>query len=236
MSISTGPISAPPPKKRGLGCLGCGCAVLVVLALLVAGVVGFMGYAVYKMALTLSSTTPPAITAFDGGDDLYQKARQKLGDFDHDVENHQAATIRLSADELNTLLARDPNMAKNHIHVFVTMTDSEGRLQASFPTELPTRGWVKDRFASFDLTFALHFNGTDKMIELTPHTLALSDKPILSPNTENNQQTQAMLAAYLPMINQSLTDAVRKNADGALLLNQAKTIEIQGGQLVIETQ
>src|SRR5476651_689804 len=134
MSISTGPLPTPPKKKSGLGCLGCGCVVLALLVVLAIVMAGSVAYGAYKLALDLSSPTPPAITAFDGGDDLYQKARQKLGDFDHDVQNHQAATIRLSADELNTLVARDPNLMKNHIKVFVTMTDAEGRMQAAFPT------------------------------------------------------------------------------------------------------
>ena len=236
MSISTTPLPPPPKKKRGLGCLGCGCVVLALMVVLFVVMMGSLAYAAYKMALELSSPTPPAITAFDGGDDLYQKARQKLGDFDHDVQNHQAATIRLSADEINTLIARDPNMIKNHIHAYMTMTEAEGRMQASFPTELPTHGWVAGRFCSFDISFAVHFNGSTKSIEVTPHALQLADKPILGPNAENSQQAQAMIAPYIPIFNQSLTDGIRKNSDGALLLNQAKSIEIQGGQLVIETQ
>ncbi len=236
MSISTTPLPPPARKKRGIGCFGCGCAVLALLAALALGALGTLAYLCNKVVLELSSPTPPAITAFDGGDNLYQKARQKLGDFDHDVQNHQAATIRLSADELNTLVARDPNMIKNHIHVYVTLNDAEGRMQASFPTELPTHGWVKGRYASFDLTFAVHFNTADKAVEMTPRALQLGDKPILGPNAENSAQTQAVLAPYIPLFNQQLNDGIRGNSDGALLLNQAKSIEIQNGQLVIETQ
>jgi hypothetical protein len=237
MSISTGPIPAPPKKKRGLGCFGCGCVVLGLLALLAVVVLACVGFVGYRMAMDLSSPTPPAITTFDGGDDLYQKARQKLGDFDHDVQNHQAATVRLSADELNTLLARDPNVIKNHIQVLVTMADSEGRVQAGFPTGIiPPQGWFAGRYGSIDLSFAVHLNTSTKSIEITPHALQVAGKPFLGPNAENNEQAQAMLAPYIPLLNQSLTNGIRKNTDGALLLDEAKSIEIQGSQLVIETQ
>src|SRR5471032_823507 len=102
MSVSTAPPPAPP-KKKGLGCLGCGCLVLALLVILFVGLVAGACYWSYSEVIALTTTTPAAIPSFEGSDDLYQTTRQKLADFNHDVKNHQAATIRLSADEINTL-------------------------------------------------------------------------------------------------------------------------------------
>src|SRR5471032_1664829 len=98
MSVSTAPPPAPP-KKGGLGCLGCGCLVLALLVILFLGLVAGGTYLVYTKAVGLTSTTPATIPSFNGSDDLYHAAQQKLTDFDHDLKNHQAATIELSADE-----------------------------------------------------------------------------------------------------------------------------------------
>jgi hypothetical protein len=236
MSISTGPLATPPPKKRGLGCLGCGCVVLALLAVLFFVMMGSLFYMAHKSIDDFTSTTPPTIPSFDGGDDLYAKARQKLADFDHDVTNHQAATIRLSADELNTLIARNPDVVRNHIHAYVSMTDNEGRLQASFPTGPISHGWVAGRYASFDVSFEVHFDPSAKSVAVTPHTIAVGDKTLVGANSENDQSAQTLMHSFVPNFNLQLNAGIRKNADGAALLDQAKSIEIQGSQLVIETQ
>jgi hypothetical protein len=236
MSISTGPLATPPPKKRGLGCLGCGCVVLALLAVLFFVMIGSLVYMANKSIDNLTSTTPPTIPSFDGGDDMYAKARQKLADFDHDVTNHQAATIRLSADELNTLIARDPDVVRNQIHAYVSMTDSEGRVQAGFPTGPISHGWVAGRYASFDVSFEVHLDQSAKSVAVTPHTIAVGDKTLVGPNSENDQSAQTLMHSFVLNFNLQLNAGIRKNSDGAALLDQAKSIEIQGGQLVIETQ
>jgi hypothetical protein len=219
-----------------LGCLGCGCAVLGLIVLLVVVVIGSIFFVCYKTVMDATSTTPPSIPPYTATDVAYESVRQKLGDFDHDVTNHLAAKMTLSGDELNTLIARNPDAARLNIHAFVSFKDNEGRLQVSFPTELPSQGWVKGRFASFDISFSCHFNPATKSVEVEPHTLTIGDKQFVGPNAESNQQAQAMLNSFVPMFNTSLNQTIRKSPDGAALLNQAKSIEIQDSQVVIETQ
>jgi hypothetical protein len=156
MSISTGPVPNPPPKKRGLRCLGCGCVVLALLVVLVFFILGSLSYLIYETAIDLTSATPPAIPSFNGTDDAYQSVRQKLADFDHDVMNHEAAKISLSADELNTLISRNPDVIRNHIQTYISFTNTEGRLQASCPSEMVGDGPLRltGRYASFDISFA----------------------------------------------------------------------------------
>jgi hypothetical protein len=132
MSISTTP-APTPPKKRGLGCCGCGCSFLLLLVALFVLLTAGICYVGYKTVMALTSDTPATIPAFDGGDDAYAKARGKLADFDHDVTNHQAATIMLSGDEINTLIAHDPDFARNHVNAFVSFTGTEGEVQIGFP-------------------------------------------------------------------------------------------------------
>jgi hypothetical protein len=235
MSISTSHPPAPP-KKRGLGCLGCGCLVLFLLVILFLGLVAGTSYFGYEKMVSLTSTTPAAVPTFDGGDELYASARQKLADFDHDVENHQAATIQLSADEINTLLARSPNVIKNNIHVFVTLTDNEGRIQASLPTDALSHGLLSDHYVNLDTSFEVHFDLQTKSANLTFHALQFGNKVLMDQNASNSSLSQSATIWYTSIFNQSFNHGIRQNPDGAALLDQAKSIEIQNGELVIETQ
>lgn len=186
--------------------------------------------------VSLTSTTPSAVPSFDGGDELYASARQKLADFDHDVENHQAATIQLSADEINTLLVRSPNVIKNNAHVFVTLTDNEGRIQASLPTDALSHGLLSDHYVNLDTSFEVHFDLQTKSANLTFHALQFGNKVLMDQNASNTSLSQSATIWYTSIFNQSFNNGIRKNPDGAALLDQAKSIEIQNGELVIETQ
>jgi hypothetical protein len=231
MSISTTPPPAPP-KKGGMGCLGCGCLVLALLAILFVGLVAGGAYLGYTKVVGLTSTTPADIPSFEGGDDLYQAAKQKVADFDHDVKNHQAATIQLSADELNALIAHAPDVTQNNLHLFVTLTDNECRLQASLPTDGLSHGIIKGRYFNFDASFEVHFDPGTRNVNLTFDALQFGDKVLLGEDASN----QSFMRSFAPAFNQSFNNAIRQNPDGAALLDQAKSIEIQNGQLVIETQ
>jgi hypothetical protein len=238
MSISITPPPRPaPPQKRGLGCLGCGCLVLALLVLLFLALVGGGTYLAYTKIFDLTSPTPPVIPSFAGSDDLYERARQKLAEFDHDVKNHQAAKVQFSGDELNVLIERDPDVLQNHIHVLVTLTDNQCRVQSSLPTDVLSHGLMNGRYFSLDTTFEVHFDQSTKTVDIIPHTLQFGDKVLAGPTAAADDRTaQAFMRSFTPTFNQAFNQSIRKNPDGAALLDQAKSIEIQNGELVIETQ
>jgi hypothetical protein len=251
MSISTTPLQVPP-KKRGLGCLGCGCLVLALLVILFLALVAGGGYLGYTKIVSLTSTKPAAVPSFEGSDDLYRAAKQKLADFDHDLKNHQAATIQLSADEINALIARDPDVIKNHIHLFVTLANNEGRVQTSLPTDAVSHGIIKGRYFNLDASFGLGFDTQTKSVNLIPHALQFGDKDLSGGNADNGaalplaatfgerwitaRDNAAAMQSLSPAFNQSFNNAIRQNPDAAALLDQAKSIEIKDGELVIETR
>lgn len=235
MSISTPPPAAPP-KKTGCGCCGFGCGILGLLAILFVGLVGVSCYAVYASTLKMTSSAPSDIPASTASDDVYMSARQKLADFDHDVKNHQAATIQLSADEINVLVAHNPDAIKNNLRVFVSFNNNEGRLQASLPTDALSHGVVAGRYANLDTSFEVHFDLPSQSVLLTLHTLQFGKSELLSPESENDATAKTLILWYTAIFNQSFNASIRKNPDGAALLDQAKSIEIKDGQLVISTQ
>ncbi len=236
MSISTPPPPAPPKKKSGCGCLGIGCAILALLVLLSVGLIVAVGYVGYTKVDTLTTTTPADIPSSNATEDVFQAARQKLADFDHDVKNHQAATIQFSGDEINALLSHNPDMNQNSIHAFVSLNGTEGRLQASFPTGPFTRGIVTNRYFNFDTSFQVHFDLATKTVDLTFDSIKFGDNPVLGTEALNDPSSKSLVLWYTAIFNQALNSGFRKNPDGAALLDEAKSIEIKDGQLVISTQ
>jgi hypothetical protein len=225
MSISTTPPPAPP-KKKGLGCLGVGCIILAVLGLLFLAVVAGGCYMGYQKVVSLTSTTATDIPSFHGSDDVYNAAQQKITAFGHDVANHQAATIQLSADEINTLIARNPEMIRQQARLFVSLANDQVQVQGSIPTDTFVQSILKDRYVNFDTTFGLGFNSDTKSIELSLHHLQIGDQP----TPENLLPT--MQAEFTPLLSAEL----QKYPPANDLLQQAKSIEVKDGELVIETQ
>jgi hypothetical protein len=223
--------AAPPPvvvqgKKRGLGCFGGGCvAVLIVLALvLVVG--GCLGYYGFHRALAMTSETPATIPTFDGGGDLFQSTTQKLEGFGRELEAGRPADLELTADELNTLIARSPDLAANQIHLFVTMNNDQANVLLSLPTDLLPGGMLKGRYINGEAALSPGFDPDSKSLDLGLRRFKIGDL--------------AVPASDLPLIESQLKPALNmqmQNSPSAKqFLDHAKTIEIRGGKLEIETR
>lgn len=224
MSIATPPPA--PPKKKGLGCLGCGCLIVLAIAALILGLICVGSYSTYHRALALTSPTPTSVTVAPVTDDFYQSVKQKLSDFNHDVKNHQPATIQLSGDEINAIIARDPYLSAHHVQMAVTIEGDQASIQASIPTDVMIQALFTGRYVNFSTTFGADFNSDSKMLNVTLHSLQVGD--------------QSIPANSLPMLQAELTPILnvelQKNPDIKQLLDQTKSIQIENGNLVIETQ
>ena len=217
----------PAPKKKGLGCCGCGCLILALIVLLVFGLFGGLCYVGYSGVMKITEAAPAAVPTFDGGDDVYNRAQQKMQGFNHDVQNHLAATIHLTADELNTLIARNPDFANNKILVFVTFTDDQARVQSSFPTDLlPVGSLVKGRYLNADYTFNLNFAPDTKTISLDLKDIKLGPTEI----------SEEKLPSIQKIIDFSLNYSLQKNPAAKDFLDHTTAMEIKNSELVIETK
>ncbi len=217
-------------------CLGCGCLILVILLVLILALFGAVSYMGYSQLVSFTSPTPGNVPTSNAGDDVYNSARQKLADFDHDIKNHQAATIQLSADEINALITRDPEVIKHNIHAYVSLTGNAGRIQGSFPTDILSHDYIKDRYLNLDASFEINFDSSTRNVNLSFQSAQLGSHAILGPEVESSQGTRSLVQVYTGYFNLFLNNEIRQSPDGASLLAQAKSIEVKNGELVIETQ
>ena len=120
-------VEAPPPRK-GLGCFGRGCLILLVFAIVLA-IACFAGmywglhrhsalfYGSYWLAKTRSiAEAPTSVPEFSGSDQQIQRARGGWQDFEQKTRAGQPAEIELSADDINALIATSDDLRGKVLH------------------------------------------------------------------------------------------------------------------------
>ncbi len=237
MSIQGPP--APQQKKSGLGCCGCGCIVLGVILLLVLAFVGLVIYACYEGALAFTTTTPASFTMTTESDDVYQGAEKKIAAFNQSVNSHQPTSLTLNSDEVSAIIQHNPALAKLQAKANVTMTDDQAHVQFSMPTGSGVMGLLKDRYVNLDTSFSVSFDPDQHNIIFSPKTLQIGDMILLGPGAD--PATSANLSHSFTdqgpgSFNYGFNQQMHKDPASENLLEQIKTITIQNGQLVIETQ
>jgi hypothetical protein len=223
-------------KKSGCGCFGCGCALLVVIAVMLLGGLGAAAYVAFQSISGASSPAAAEIPAFTATAGNYQQVSQKLTTVQQAARSHQPSSVQLSSDDINTLLAENPNFAKYNVHGYVSMDGSTARLLLSVPSDSMMPGVLKGRYFNFDTSFTVNFDPDTKNVVLVPQTLQIGDKQLVGSNADNSALTKALVAEYIPFFNQTFNQGLRKNPDTAQFLDQAQTITVQNGALVIETK
>lgn len=226
MSVSTPPPVVVVKEKRGPGCLGCGCGILVILFILVAVLLGCLLYEIKQKGTAITTTSPAEIPSFDGGDAIFQAANQKLTHFTTAVQNGQPGSLQLSADEINTLIAHSPIAASYGSHAFVALQDNSVDLKASLSGNAVPLGLLKGRYENVEVEFTPVFDPGTKTLSFTLHRLS-SDGQETSPDN---------LAAIQSELDSFLQIELQQSPAGKNFIDHAKSITIRNGQLDIETQ
>jgi len=131
-----------PPHRKGLGCFGRGCLILLVF-LIVLAIACFAGmywglhrnsalfYGSYWMAKTGSlAKAPTPVPEFNPSNQQIQLVQEHWQDFEQKTRAGQSAEIELSADDINALIATSEGV---HGKVFVSIDRDQLRLQLSVP-------------------------------------------------------------------------------------------------------
>ncbi len=223
--------NAPVPpvviqKRRGKGCVGCGCAVVVVIVVLLAILAFFSYRKIDAAAQTYTSTTAADIPTTDGGDAVYQAAQGKLSAFVQALQQNQPATLHLSADEINTLIARDPQYAALHGKIHVSLDGDTADLQSSLQLGMVEKAYLADRYFNSDITFGLGFIPATHVIVLDVRRLQLSGQALPPSTSQSLSQTLSTL----------LNQQMQLNPQAKSFLEHAQKIAIENGELVIESR
>jgi len=131
-----------PPRRRGLGCFGRGCLILVVFAI-VLGIACFAGmyWGMYQHSaifhglywLTKAQAigqTPVSVPGFTASDAQIQSVHERCEDFEQKARAGQPAELELTSDDINTLISTNQDMRGK---IFVSIDGDRLRCQASVP-------------------------------------------------------------------------------------------------------
>src|SRR6266481_8227282 len=131
-----------PPRRKGLGCFGRGCLILLIFAIVLA-IACFAGmywglhrhsalfYGSYWLAKTRSiAQAPTPVPEFSASDQQIRSFRERWQDFEQKTRAGQPAEIELSGDDVNILIATNRDVRGK---VFVSIDGSQLHLQASVP-------------------------------------------------------------------------------------------------------
>jgi len=131
-----------PPQRKGLGCFGRGCLILLVfvIVLVIACFAGMywglhhhsaLFYGSYWMAKTRSfAEAPTPVPEFNASNQQIQLVQERWQEFEQKTRAGQSAEIELSADDINALIATSEDVRGK---VFVSIDRDQLRLQMSVP-------------------------------------------------------------------------------------------------------
>jgi hypothetical protein len=131
-----------PPQRKGLGCFGRGCLILLVFVIVLA-IACFAGmywglhrhsalfYGSYWLAKTRSFAEAPApVPEFKGSEQQIQLVQERWQEFEQKTRAGQPAEIELSADDIDALISTSEGVRGK---VFVSIDGNLPRLQVSVP-------------------------------------------------------------------------------------------------------
>jgi hypothetical protein len=120
----------PPPRQKGMGCLGKGC--LLIFVFLVLLIVAFFigGYAGIRYVVT--SPKPREIPQIQTSEVEEKAVRARWDEFEEAGRNNQPTRLELTANDLNQLIAGNRKLRGK---AFISIDNNVARVEVSFPLE-----------------------------------------------------------------------------------------------------
>jgi len=126
----------PPPPARGMGCFAKGCLTLIIVAVALFIVCLCGGWFVLtRFADKFTAIQPAMVEVQQPTPAEAQAAQAKWEALRAAIRNNQETTVEFTADDLNTLIANDPDFRKARGRVRVAIADSVVSLDLSAPLD-----------------------------------------------------------------------------------------------------
>src|SRR6266571_4085665 len=173
----------PPPKQRkGIGCFGKGCLILIVSLLVLAAVFFGVGYVSVRSAVTASA--PRELPTVVTSETEERAVRRRWENFKSENRDRAAATetvdaaqartpprIEFSASDINQLIAANRNSRGK---AFVSIENNIGHVQVSIPLE---KLGFSGRYLNGDFDVTASPDGDPWEIRVTKTSLSGVDVP-----------------------------------------------------------
>ena len=180
----------PPPKQKGMGCLGKGCIMFVVFIILLAAAFFIGGYAGVRYVVT--STEPREIPQIETTEADQRAVRERWEEFkasrnapgettipqeppvDGATPAPSANRIELTASDINQLIAASRKLRGK---AFVSIENNVARIQVSVPLE---KVGFRGRFLNGEFQARAAADGNPRNLEVTEVSLGGVSEKVLN--------------------------------------------------------
>ena len=223
-------MQTPPPTPRGMGCFAKGCLSLIIAGVVLVAI--FIGgtFFVLNRALNVFTTTQPVeIQLRQAPLAERQVAKAKLDTLRSAARNHQEATIEFNADEINTLIANEPEFRGGRGRMRVAIANSLASLDVSAPLDSMHWKRLKGRWFNGNIQFGFSYVDDDFNFDLR------------SAEANGHQFPRAILTSeFMQSFNRSFNESFHresaKHPDANNLWRHIKMASLQGDKLVVITR
>jgi hypothetical protein len=209
------------PKKSGHGCFFYGAIVAGVLLLMVV-LTGYFGYRYAKNKINeFTDTQPMTLPVVQISEADLQRLQERINSFSKAVdEGKPVEAFSITADEVNALIATDPDLAALKGRIYVSFENDEVKAQVSLPADQVGLSPLRGRYINAAGTFGVSLH--EGLLQVNVESLSAKGKPI-----PENILRHIRIGAQT-MVLQWTEDPKIKTALGKL-----QEIQVKDGKLII---
>lgn len=210
----------PPPAPRKRGCFFYGCITLIVLMLIAAlGLIVGLRF-VQRKVKEYADTKPMIIEKGDASPAKLSAVQKRIDAFREAVATQNTPQeLALTADEINTLLAGQPDLQTLSDRVFVFIENDQLKAKLSWPLD---QFGLKGRYFNGTGTFKISTQGGDL-------DLRIDDVQTQSGNPLPDTFLQELRK-------HDFADDLQRDAQTAAALRQLGSVEVKDGRVVIRSK
>jgi len=209
-----------PPKKRG--CFFYGCLSLLVLSLVLV-LIGYLGYRhlISWVVAEYTDTKPVLIESVEVSPAQLQALQKRVADFKAALDQKVSQELRLTAEDINALIANDPGEKQLKNKLFVMIDGDRVTGKVSWPLDKVWPSKLKGRYLNGVATFKPSLeNG---VLLVTLEDLQVKGKPLPA----------QMLAQFKK---QNLAEDIQKDAQTAQTIQKFESIRVTNGAVVLKSR
>lgn len=218
----------PPPQ--GMGCFAKGCLTLIIAIVAFVIVCGVGGWFLLTRTIdNLTALQPASIQIATPTNVQSQGAASKAQQLRTALQSNQETTVVFTADDINALIAQDPNFRGVRGSAHVAINNSIVSLELSAPLRSFPWSHVKERWFNGEIQFG--FSYVDDKVVVDPKAAEANGHHVPSWILSSDFKTRLNDG-----INQGFHDSLRKDPKSQEFWSHIKLAYVQDDKLIVTTR